>query len=110
MVVVLLVSKGADVKAKTKDGCTVLHEAITAVGGADRGNEELVELLISMGVDSMVKNKDGKTALHLASEENNQAVVCMLKKEKWEAKRRRTSAGRRQVRQRARFFEALAHQ
>lgn len=110
MVVWLLVSKGADVKASTKDGCTVLHEAITAVGGADRGNEELVELLISMGADSKAKNSDGKTALHLAIEKRNQAVVRMLKTEKWESKRRRTTAGRQQVRQRARFLEALAHQ
>ena len=110
VVVLLLAFKGADVKAKTNDGCTVLHEAISALGGASRGNEELVKLLISIGADLRAKNKDGKTALHLAVEEENKAVVRLLRTEEWASKRRRTTRGRQQLRRRTRFLEALAHQ
>jgi hypothetical protein len=89
--------------------CTVLHEAISALGGASRGNKALVELLINIGADLKVKNKDGKTALHLAIEEENKAVVRLLRIEEGALKRRRTTTGRQQLRQRTRFLKAFAH-
>jgi hypothetical protein len=109
-VVWLLLGKGADIKAKTNDGETVLHQTVSALGGAPKENEIVVQLLSSMGSDLKAKNRDGKTALHLAIEEENNAVVRLLKIEEWASKRRRTITGRQKLRQRAKFLEALADQ
>jgi cytohesin len=56
----LLLAKGAEVDAKSKEGRTPLHYA--ALG--DR--MELAELLLAKGADVNVKDNDGKTPLKLA--------------------------------------------
>ena len=74
----LLISKGADVNAKGKEGYTPLHWA------AQFGREGVAELLISKGADVNSRSqggffKKGKTPLGLAVDADHKEVVELLK-------------------------------
>ena len=60
-IVQLLISKGANVKAKTDDGRTPLHSA------AAKEHKDIAELLIEKGADVNAKSNEGKTPLHWAT-------------------------------------------
>lgn len=67
-----LLSQGAKVNAKDKDGNTALHYA---AGG---GHEEVVASLLKRGVDVNAKDKDGNAALHYAAANGNTKAVEQL--------------------------------
>ena len=56
----VLISHGANINEKNKNGIAALHVA------AMYNNKETVEVLISHGANINEKNKDGITALHLS--------------------------------------------
>lgn len=60
---ILMVEKGADVKAQDKQGFTALHHA------AGLGDGELVKLLVAKGASKEVKNEDGMSPLDMATGE-----------------------------------------
>ncbi|WP_264339257.1 MULTISPECIES: ankyrin repeat domain-containing protein [unclassified Wolbachia] len=69
-VVKYLVSKGADISAKSKDGSTLLHYA------AQGGSLNVVEYLIDeKGTDINIKDNDGTTPLHSVAYLGYLAVV-----------------------------------
>ncbi|XP_067625980.1 ankyrin-3-like [Eurosta solidaginis] len=101
----LLLSKGANVDAQTKNGVTTLHTAtqkgyvkvveallkynanvncgvkrdITPLHlSAKRGNEEISTMLLNKGANVNAKLKDGITALHIATQEGHKEVVKVL--------------------------------
>ncbi|MCA9795600.1 MAG: ankyrin repeat domain-containing protein, partial [Candidatus Eremiobacteraeota bacterium] len=59
----VMIDKGADVKAQDKRGFTALHHA------AGMGDVELVKLLLAKGASKEVSNEDGKTPLDMATGE-----------------------------------------
>ena len=67
-----IVSGGADVNVKTKNGYTPLHCAV------HEGNIEIIKFLISHGADVNVKDEDGDTPLDLAAHENNNEIAKLL--------------------------------
>lgn len=74
----LLISKGADVNAKGKDGYTPLHWA------AQFGREGVAELLVSKGADVNSRAKGsffrkGKTPSQMAADNGHTAIVELLK-------------------------------
>ncbi len=72
-VVVMLITKGADVNAKAEEGWTPLHYA---TGGNDRG---IAELLIANGADLNAKNaSDQITPLHWAAWRGHKEVAGLL--------------------------------
>ncbi|WP_339045351.1 ankyrin repeat domain-containing protein [Candidatus Mesenet endosymbiont of Agriotes lineatus] len=68
----LLISKGADVNAKDKNGHTPLYVAIY------KNNVDIAKLLISNGADINAKDNSGNTLLQVASEEGNEEMVTLL--------------------------------
>ncbi|MGE0490064.1 MAG: ankyrin repeat domain-containing protein [Vulcanimicrobiota bacterium] len=60
---IVIIEKGADVRAQDKSGFTALHHA------AGLGDVELVKLLLAKGASKEVKNEEGKTPLDLATGE-----------------------------------------
>ncbi|XP_033213964.1 serine/threonine-protein phosphatase 6 regulatory ankyrin repeat subunit A-like [Belonocnema kinseyi] len=58
-IIKLLLERGADINARTRDGITVLHAACT-------GNLDVVKLLVDWGVNLHMKCKTKRTALHVA--------------------------------------------
>jgi ankyrin repeat protein len=68
----LIFKKGADVNAKDKYGCTLLHIACI------NGNYECAKLLIEAGADINAKNFDNVTPLNLARECNHPKIVALL--------------------------------
>ena len=105
-IVRFLLKQGADIKAKTKTGHTLLHIASHGgidwlvedlikkgwdvnVGEKDKGNTPLIfavlqehlstaKLLLENGVDINARNKAGKTALHAALLRENGDMVDLL--------------------------------
>lgn len=67
-----LMSQGADVNAKSKDGWTALMFAATM------GHTEIVKTLLAKGADVNAKSKDGWTALVCAAVEGHTKTVEML--------------------------------
>ncbi|XP_067623198.1 ankyrin-3-like [Eurosta solidaginis] len=101
----LLLSKGANVDAQTKNGVTALHTAtqkgyvkvvealfkynanvncgvksdITPLHfSAQRGNDEISMMLFNKGANVNAKQKDGITALHIATQNGHKEVVKVL--------------------------------
>jgi ankyrin repeat protein len=70
----LLITKGADVNAKTDDGSTALILA------AQNGNMEMVKLLLQKAADVNIKTNEGKTAYELAKSKGHTAIVRLLEK------------------------------
>ncbi|XP_076655935.1 uncharacterized protein LOC143360718 isoform X2 [Halictus rubicundus] len=72
-VAALLLSKGANVNAKTKNGLTTLHNAVK------NGYTEVVEALLEYNADvnSVVKS-DMTTPLHLSAQKGNELLSKML--------------------------------
>ncbi len=71
-VVELLLSKGAKIEAKNKDGCTPLHLAVCF------GYKDVIELLLAEKADFKAKNNDGYTPLHHAACCGRKDVVSLL--------------------------------
>jgi ankyrin repeat protein len=69
----LLVSKGADVNARSKQGRTPLIVAASYDGGS-----EVVKFLIEKGADITARDGAGSTALVAATEANDTATVRLL--------------------------------
>ncbi|MFP3033742.1 MAG: ankyrin repeat domain-containing protein [Wolbachia sp.] len=68
-----LINRGADVKAKNKDGKTSLHWAAEY-----NDTPEIVQLLIEKGADINAKDKSGKTPLDLANQNDKIKVIEFL--------------------------------
>ena len=69
----LLLSRHAQVDARTKAGTTALMWA------AMNGHREVVRLLLRRRADVHAKRKNGRTALHYASKREHRKVVLILK-------------------------------
>jgi hypothetical protein len=67
-----IISKGADVNAKDRQGWTSLHTALWY------GNNEMVELLISEGADVNARDDSGNTPLHFAAMKGNSDAANLL--------------------------------
>jgi ankyrin repeat protein len=101
----LLLSRGANVNAQTKDGITTLHAAtengylkvvealleynadvnctvktaITPLNiAAEKGHLEIVEVLLKFGALIDAKNGNGRTPLHIAAQEGHLEMVGVL--------------------------------
>ncbi len=71
-VVLLLLSKGANVSDITDDGFNALHLA------AYKGHTKILQDLVKAGIDINSLTTSGLTALHLASKGNKQGAVAKL--------------------------------
>ena len=71
-VVVAMIDHGADVRAKSKNGNTLLHWA------ARNDAAEIAKMLIDRGANIEAKNKGGRTPLHWTAETNAAAVAKLL--------------------------------
>jgi ankyrin repeat protein len=69
----LLLDKGADVNARSKQGRTPL-----VIAAAHDGNIEVMRLLIKKGADVKAKSPDGFTALISAASHGNVEAVKLL--------------------------------
>jgi len=74
-VVEYLVSHGADVRAKTENGATILHYAAAGRQGL---NFAVVQYLVSKGVYVRAKDDAGKTPIDWAREAKNTAIAEYL--------------------------------
>lgn len=73
-IVDFLISKNADINAKTIKGETSLHLAVS------RGRKKIVKLLILKGADVNVRNKYGNTPLYIAKTNGDQESAKLLQK------------------------------
>ncbi|XP_057324870.1 ankyrin-3-like [Microplitis mediator] len=73
-VVIILVGRGADVNASTRNGMTPLHVA------AKHGYLKIMDFLISNGAHMNARCKDGYTPLHFACESANLKCARLLLK------------------------------
>lgn len=69
----LLIEKGANVNAKTKNGATPTFAA------ASLGQRDVLEVLIARGADLNAKDEQGVSPLRVASSKGHKAVVELLK-------------------------------
>jgi len=72
VVVKYLVSSGANVNARNKNGSTPLHNA------ANKGNAGVIKFLVDQKANVNAKDTKGVTPLHLAAGEGNLALVKFL--------------------------------
>ena len=70
----LLISKGADLEARSNTGSTPLHYA------AFKGMTEVAKLLISKGADVNAKDNFDGTPLHMAEKGGHQDLADFLRK------------------------------
>ena len=75
-IVELLLDKGVDINAKSKDGRTPLHLAIAF--DRSSGAVEMLKLLIASGADVNTRDKQGETPLHTAASAGNKDIVEAL--------------------------------
>ncbi|USP81074.1 hypothetical protein yc1106_08348 [Curvularia clavata] len=73
-VALLLVDRGADLKAKDEKGGTPLHSAASSW----KENKAVVQLLVDRGADIKATDNNGKTPLHWAAWVENEVVVQLL--------------------------------
>ena len=69
----LLIEKGANINARTKNGATPVYAA------ASSGRREILELLIARGADLNAKDEQGVSPLKVAASNGYKAVVELLK-------------------------------
>jgi ankyrin repeat protein len=69
----MLITEGADISARDKDGVAALHAAALA------GHKETVALLIARGADVNAENEVGLTPLNVASQKGYLAIVELLR-------------------------------
>src|SRR5262245_11867644 len=69
----LLIAKGADLKAKDREGYTPLH----VVAGYE-GKAEIAEVLLANGADPNEKSRGGITPLHAAAMTGSVAIATVL--------------------------------
>lgn len=74
----LLVSNGADCRAKNRRGAEPLHYASDANRSAPRAQADVIEYLISIGADSDALDKSGVAPLHRAVRTRSLAAVRAL--------------------------------
>ena len=72
----LLISKGADIEARDKNGRTPLFEACSSI----RSKKQICELLLSKGADVNARDNQGLTPLHQALKNKHKDVAALLKK------------------------------
>ena len=68
----LLLDKGANLEAKTRDGLTPLHCA------ARSGHENVVDAMLQRGAPISVKTKNGLAPLHKASQGDHVDAIRIL--------------------------------
>ena len=71
-IIELLITKGADVSAKSDDGWTPLHQA------AYEGHKEIAELLIDKGADVNAMSDIGRTPLYWAADSGYKEIIELL--------------------------------
>jgi ankyrin repeat protein len=70
--IVLLLSRGADINARTVDGTTLLHFHATHASG------ELIRFLLECGADPHAKTKANQTPWAIAVEQGNREAAEIL--------------------------------
>ena len=70
--VALLLDKGANLEAKTRDGLTPLHCA------ARSGHENVVDMMVQRGAPISSKTKNGLAPLHMASQGINDFSISRI--------------------------------
>ena len=74
-----LFNAGADVHSRTRDGKTVLHEAVLNKREVAELEVATVMLLLEWGVDAGIRDARGETALDLAKNMGDTEVVRILR-------------------------------
>ncbi|MGH0122561.1 UNVERIFIED_CONTAM: hypothetical protein FKN15_038111 [Acipenser sinensis] len=74
-VIEYLLSKGAKLDVRDKNGSSPLHRA------AERGHAQAVKVLLEAGANIYATDKKSKTPFHLAAQNNHLSIVTMLVQE-----------------------------